>query len=180
MTYKEIRFQGFGGQGIITAGHLVGAAATLSEHKHAVMTEDYSPYITGGWSRADVIVSDEAIDYPLVTSPDILVAMSQDALDTNLSKIKSDAEIFIEKGMVNAGAVTGHRVFAVPALNVAEELGKKVVANIVILGFLAARTRVVSPEALQDAIIKRYPKAAELNKRAFQRGSELAVQEVHA
>jgi 2-oxoglutarate ferredoxin oxidoreductase subunit gamma len=180
MTRKEIRLQGFGGQGIITAGHLIGAAATLHDRKNAVMTEDYSPYITGGWSRADVVISDEAIDYPLVTSPDILVAMSQDALDNNRSKIKDDAEIIIEKGMVNASAVTGRRVFAVPALNVAEELGKKVVANIVILGFLTAKTGVVSHEAMQDAIIKRYPKAAELNKRAFQRGRELAALEVQA
>jgi 2-oxoglutarate ferredoxin oxidoreductase subunit gamma len=180
MSRKEIRLQGFGGQGIITAGHLIGEAASLHDRKHAVMTEDYSPYITGGWSRADVIVSDEAVDYPLISSPDILVAMSQDALDDNWRKIKDDAEILVEKSMVNAGAVAGHRVSAVPALTVAEELGKRLVANIVMLGFLTAKTGLVSQEAMLNAIVKRYPKAAELNKRAFQRGCELATLEVRA
>jgi 2-oxoglutarate ferredoxin oxidoreductase subunit gamma len=180
VTRKEIRIQGFGGQGIITAGHLIGEAASLHDRKHAVMTEDYSPYVTGGWSRADIIVSDEDVDYPLISSPDLLVAMSQDALDNNLRKIKDGADIIVEKGMVNTGAVTGHRIFSVPALSVAEELGKKVVANIVLLGFLTAKTGVVSHEAMQDAIVKRYPKAAELNKRAFQRGCELAAMEAQA
>lgn len=177
MSHQEIRLQGFGGQGIITAGRLIGEAASLHERKHAVMTEDYSPYVTGGWSRADIIVSDEPIDYPLVSNPDLLVAMSQDGLDDNWRKTKDDGEIIFEKSMVNASAVSGHRMFAVPALSVAEKLGKKVVANIVVLGFLTAKTGVVCRESMQDAILKRYPKAAELNKTAFQRGLELAATE---
>jgi len=75
MTRHEIRLHGLGGQGIISAGRMIGEAASIHERKEAVMTEDYSPYITGGWSRADLIISDEPIDYPLVTRPNILVAM---------------------------------------------------------------------------------------------------------
>ena len=171
----EARITGLGGQGAITAGHIFGSAAALHEGKEVVVTEGYSPYITGGWSRADVIISDEAVDYPLISSPDILVAMSQDGLDDNWRKIKDDAEIIVEKGMVNAGAVTGRRISAVPALRVAEELGKRVVANIVVLGFLTAKTGLVTQEGMLNAIMKRYPKAAELNKRAFERGWALAA-----
>lgn len=138
------------------------------------MTEDYSPYITGGWSRADLIISDEPIDYPLVTHPNILVAMSQDGFDDNWKSTQPDATIIVEKGMINTCPVQERKLFSVPALSIAEELGKRVVANIVILGFLAAKTRVVSIEALQAAIVARYAKAADLNRRAFGRGVELA------
>jgi 2-oxoglutarate ferredoxin oxidoreductase subunit gamma len=174
MTRHEIRLHGLGGQGIISAGRLIGEAASIRERKEVVMTEDYSPYITGGWSRADLIISDDPIDYPLVTHPNILVAMSQDGFDDNWKITVTDATIIVEKGMVNTSPVQGRKVFAVPALSIAEELGKRVVANIVILGFLATKTRLVSPESLLAAIVARYPKAADLNRTAFQRGAELA------
>ncbi len=178
MTRQEIRLHGVGGQGIISAGRLIGEAASLHERREAVMTEDYSPYITGGWSRADIVISDEPIDYPLVTKPDILVAMSQDGFDDNWNTTDPNATIIVEKSMVKPGFVQNRRLFSVPALSVAEELGKRVVANIVILGFLATKTRVVSPESLEAAILTRYAKAADLNRRAFGRGVELASQAV--
>jgi 2-oxoglutarate ferredoxin oxidoreductase subunit gamma len=176
MTRCEIRIHGLGGQGIISAGRLIGEAASIRERREAVMTEDYSPYITGGWSRADLVISDEPIDYPLVTRPNILVAMSQDGFDDNWKSTQPDATIIVEKGMVNTCSVQDRKLFSVPALSIAEELGKRVVANIVILGFLAAKTRVVSIESLQAAILARYAKAADLNRRAFQRGVELSSQ----
>ena len=174
MTRHEIRLHGLGGQGIISAGRLIGEAASIRERKEVVMTEDYSPYITGGWSRADLIISDEPIDYPLVIRPNILVAMSQDGFNDNWKSTQPDATIIVEKGMIDTCPVQERKLFSVPALSIAEELGKRVVANIVILGFLAARTHVVSIESLQAAILARYAKAADLNCRAFQRGVELA------
>ena len=174
MTRHEIRLHGLGGQGIISAGRLIGEAASVRERKEAVMTEDYSPYITGGWSRADLIISDEPIDYPLVTRPNILVAMSQDGFDDNWKSTAPDATIIVERGMVKTCPVQGRKLFSVPALSVAEELGKRLVANIVILGFLAAKTHVVSPESLQAAILARYAKAGDLNRKAFQSGAEFA------
>ena len=178
MTRHEIRLHGLGGQGIISAGRLIGEAASIHERKEAVMTEDYSPYITGGWSRADLIISDEPIDYPLVTRPNILVAMSQDGFDGNWKSTALDATIIVEKDMVNTCPVESRKLFSVPALSIAEELGKRVVANIIILGFLAAKTHAVSTESLQAAILARYAKAADLNRKAFQRGIDLASQAV--
>jgi 2-oxoglutarate ferredoxin oxidoreductase subunit gamma len=140
------------------------------------MTEDYSPYITGGWSRADLVISDGPIDYPLVTKPNILVAMSQDGFDDNWQATDPNATIIVEKGMVKPSLVGKRHIFAVPALDVAEELGKRVVANIVMLGFLSTKTRVVRPESLEAAIVARYPKAVDLNRRAFRKGAELVSQ----
>ncbi len=179
MIRREIRLQGLGGQGIITAGHLIGAAASLHDRKEAVMTEDYSPYITGGWSRADLVISDEPIDYPLVSSPDILVAMSQDGLDDNWKASAPNATIIVEASLVSTDAVEGRNLFHVPALKIAEDLGKRVVANIVILGFLTARTNIVSRAAMETAIVNRYPKAAELNRKAFESGYALASKEAY-
>ncbi len=138
------------------------------------MTEDYSPYITGGWSRADIVISDEKIDYPLVSKPDILVAMSQDALDDNWQNMSSDSTIIVEAGLVDTSAVKACKVLTVPALSIAEELGKRVVANIVILGYLTQAIRMASRDGMERAIAARYPKAVELNRKAFDRGYELA------
>jgi 2-oxoglutarate ferredoxin oxidoreductase subunit gamma len=176
MTRREIRLHGMGGQGIISAGRLIGEAASLIERKEVVMTEDYSPYITGGWSKADLVISDEPIDYPLVITPEILIAMSQEAFDENWKSTTPDATIIVEKGIVKTCPVEGRKIFEVPAVGVAEKLGKKVVANIVILGFLTAKTDVVSRQALLATILKRYAKAADLNREAFQSGVDLALQ----
>jgi 2-oxoglutarate ferredoxin oxidoreductase subunit gamma len=166
----EIRLQGSGGQGIITAGRLLGEAASLHEHKEVIMTEDYSPYVTGGWSRADLVISDEPIDYPLVTEPETLIAMSRDGLEDNWDHTSKDATIIVETRCRDSRTLKGRRLFSVPALNIAEELGNKVVANMVMLGVLAARTHIVGREALETAIANRYPKAVELNQQAFLRG----------
>jgi len=175
MKHQEIRLQGLGGQGIISAGFLIGSAATLQEHKEVVMTEDYSPYVTGGWSRADLVISDEPIDYPLVKEPNLLIALSQDAYDNNWNLTTPDATIVAEASMVKADPPKGRKLYPVPALSVAEELKRRVVANIVVLGFLAEKTKVVGRDALLKAILNRYPKAADLNRKAFSRGAELAT-----
>jgi len=167
-----------GGQGIISAGLLIGQAASMYEHKEAVMTEDYSPYITGGWSKADIVISDEPIDYPLVSKPDVLVAMSQDGLDDNWRVTQPNAVIIVESSIVDPKTVTGRKVFGIPAMRMAEDLGRKVVANIVTLGFLTAKAHVVSREAIETAIVTRYAKAADLNRKAFTRGYEFSSEEV--
>jgi 2-oxoglutarate ferredoxin oxidoreductase subunit gamma len=176
MTRQEIRLHGLGGQGIITAGRLIGEAVSLHERREAVMTEDYSPYITGGWSKADLVISDEPIDYPLVTKPDILIAMSQEGFDDNWKITAPKATIITESGIVKTCPVEGRVLYEVPSVNIAEKLGKRVVANIVMLGFLAQKTRIVSQEALLKAILGRYAKAAALNRKAFQSGLDLASQ----
>ena len=176
MKRIEIRLQGLGGQGIISAGFLIGSAAALQEHRDVVMTEDYSPYVTGGWSRADLVISDEPIDYPLIKEPNLLIALSQDAFDINCNLTSPDAVIVTEASMVKGDPPKGRKLYAVPALSVAEELKRRVVANIVVLGFVAEKTKVVDGDSLLKAILNRYPKAADLNRKAFSRGVELAAE----
>ncbi|MEM3260184.1 MAG: 2-oxoacid:acceptor oxidoreductase family protein, partial [Thermoplasmata archaeon] len=97
---KEIRIYGFGGQGIITLGHLIGESA-VEDKKEVIMTEEYSPYITGGWSRADIIISDSAIDYPLISGIDFLITLSQEGLDVNKDLVRENGLIFLDSDLVD-------------------------------------------------------------------------------
>lgn len=171
-TRRELRIQGLGGQGIITAARLIGEAVTLRDHMEAVMTEEYSPYVTGGWSRGDIVVSDEAIDFPIVSKPDILVAMSQEGLDENLSATSNEATIITEAGITHPRYGTSRKFLTIPAFAMAEQLGGKIMANIIILGFLTASTNIVKRGSLESAIRDRYPRSADANMKAFDRGYE--------
>jgi len=173
----EARITGLGGQGAITAGHLFGTAASLHEGKEVVVTEGYSPYVTGGWSRADVVVSDEPIDYPLVSKLDALVTMYQEGLDLNMKMVKPTGVVIAEQRLVNLSKVVGdNRVFAIPAAATAETLGRKVLMNIVMLGSMAALASPHSLDPLKKAVAERFPRAAELNVKALDAGANLAAQ----
>lgn len=173
----EARITGLGGQGAITAGHIFGNAAALYEGKEVVVTEGYSPYVTGGWSRADIVVSDEPIDYPLVSRLDALVTMYQEGLDISVKLVKPSGVIVAEKRLVDLSKLVGDkRVYAIPAASTAEALGKKVLMNIVMLGSMVSLTCPSSFEPLKKAVSERFPKAAELNVRALNAGAELATQ----
>jgi len=172
----EARITGIGGQGAITAGHIFGSAAALHEGKQVVVTEGYSPYVTGGWSRADVVVSDDPIDYPLVSKLDALVTMYQEGLDTNMKMVKPTGVVIAEKRLVDLSGVVGdRRVFAIPAAATADSLGRKVLMNIVMLGSMVALASPHSLEPLKKAVTERFPKAAELNVRALDAGVALAT-----
>ena len=172
----EVRITGLGGQGAITAGHIFGSAAALHEGKEVVVTEGYSPYVTGGWSRADVVVSDEPIDYPLVSKLDALITMYQEGLDINMKLVKPTGVVLAEKRLVDLSKVIeDRRVFAIPAAAAAESLGRKVLMNIVMLGSMAALASPHSLEPLKKAVAERFPKAAELNVRALDTGVGLAA-----
>lgn len=169
----EVRITGIGGQGAISMGHVLGMAAVLYDGKEAVVTEGYSPYITGGWSRADVVISDEPIDYPAVSELDALVTMYQDGLDTNLKLLRKRGIIVAEKRLVTMSGSHGGRAYSVPAAEAADGLGKKVLTNVVLLGSLVAITRFVSKSSVEKALADRFPRAVELNIRALSAGHEL-------
>jgi len=175
---REIRISGLGGQGAITAGHILGRAAAIYDRKEAVMTEGYSPYITGGWSRADLIISDDPVDFPLVSSLDVLVAMYREGLETNLSMVKPNG-IAISESRLARSFVPNHaenrRVVSVPAAAAAESLGKKMLTNVLMLGSLEAIAPVVNLDSLKKALVDRFPKSAELNLKAIDAGYELGL-----
>jgi len=132
MAKREIRFSGFGGQGVILAGYVLGKAATIYDGREAVFTQNYGPASRGGACRADVVVSDEPVDYPKVTDPDVMVVMSQEAYATYAAQRSSDCLLLIDEDLVTANNGEG-RIRCIPATRIAEGLGRRIVANMVML-----------------------------------------------
>jgi 2-oxoglutarate ferredoxin oxidoreductase subunit gamma len=168
----ELRVAGFGGQGVILAAIVVGKAKAIFEQGYATMTQAFGPEARGGSSSAQCILSDEPILYPYITQPDILVVMSQEAYTRFAPELKPGGILVVEQDMVHLGELpAGTKVFAVPATRLAEELGRKVVLNIVMVGFLGAVTALVSAESLRNAVKDSVPPALEkLNLEAFDKG----------
>jgi 2-oxoglutarate ferredoxin oxidoreductase subunit gamma len=171
---KEIRVAGFGGQGIVLAGRLLGEAAIL-DGKRAVQTQSYGPESRGGAARSEVVVSDEEIDYPKVIEADILVALSQTAFDKYRSAVRDEGKVIVDSDLVKAGT---DDVYSVPFTKTADDLGKRMVANSVMLGYLVASTGVMAPESMEATIRDKVPeRTIDVNIEAFNRGMKLAGQE---
>jgi 2-oxoglutarate ferredoxin oxidoreductase subunit gamma len=173
MSRREIRLSGFGGQGIMTAGYILGKAAALFDEAQVTLVKSYGPESRGGACSAQVVISDREIDYPRLTEPELLVAMSQEAYAKYVEELASGGLLFIDEDLVELNHPRNDiEVRAIPATRIAEsELGHKIVANIVMLGFVAANTDVVSVDGLRKAVLASIPKGTEeLNMRAFEQG----------
>ncbi len=172
----EIRFAGFGGQGIIRSGIITAAAACIYSGKSAVQTQSYGPESRGGACKSEVVISEEEIDFPKVVEPDILIVMSQHAYNDYAEDVKADGIIIMDPDMIpNEKDLTSVRVFRIPATKIAEELGRKIVANIVMLGAFVAITKILDKDAVKESVKANIPKGTEeLNLIAFEKGYEYA------
>ncbi len=173
----EIRIAGFGGQGVILSAIVIGKAGCIYENGFSTMTQAFGPEARGGACSAQVILDDKPILYPYVTRPDILVVMSQEAYSLFTPQLKENGLLIVEQDMVRVEALPpGVRVYSVPATRLAEELGKRMVLNIVMIGFFGAVSGLLKPESLRDAIADSVPKAfVDLNLKAFDKGYEYGV-----
>jgi 2-oxoglutarate ferredoxin oxidoreductase subunit gamma len=173
----EIRIAGFGGQGVILSATVIGKAAAIFEGEYATMTQSFGPEARGGAASAQVICSDQPVLYPYVTRPDILVVMSQEAYTKFVPELKDGGLLIIEQDLVRVSEIkAGTRLFSIPATRLAEELGKRMVLNIVMVGFFAAVANIVKPESLREAVAASVPSAfKELNLKAFDKGYEYGV-----
>jgi 2-oxoglutarate ferredoxin oxidoreductase subunit gamma len=173
---REVRFTGFGGQGMAVIGYILGRAAAVYDDKQATMTQSYGPEARGGASSSQVIISDGRIFYPYVIQSDILVGMSQEGYDKHRSSLKKSGVLLYDEDLVTlAPEEKAEHIHAIPATRFAEEIGRKIVANIVMLGFLSGMTELVSEDALKKAIAESVPKpTVQLNFKAFDKGREHA------
>lgn len=168
----EIRFAGFGGQGIIRSGIITGKAASIFDNKHATMSQSFGPEARGGSCSSQLVVSDDKVLYPYVTKADILIAMSQEGYEKFEPELKETGMIIIDEDLVSINSVRDKiEVYSIPATRFAEQLGKKIVTNVVMLGYFTAVTKIVSYEAMKKALPGSVPeKALELNQKAFDMG----------
>jgi len=176
----QVRFGGVGGQGIVLAGRLLGKAASLFDGKDAVCTQSYGPEARGGASRADVVISDHRVDYPFVLDADILAVFFQEAYVMFRSQRKPGSILLIDDSLVKPydGEENLHLV---PAIRMAEELGNRMAANVLMLGYLIGATGIVSRESVEQAIrttVK--PRILDLNLEAFDAGMRVALENAAA
>ncbi len=177
----EVRICGFGGQGVILAGIILGKSASLFDNKEAVQTQSYGPEARGGASKCEVVISDSEVDYPKVQNPDILVAMSNEALIKYIVDLKDNGTLIVDPGTTDVEDVRDFieehniKVYEAPATKTAtDEIGLKIVANIVMVGAITKITEVISKEAAIKAIEASVPKGTEeKNIAAFEAGYAL-------
>lgn len=171
----EITITGFGGQGIVLAGRILGKAAVLGDHRQSTLVQSYGPEARGGACSAQVIISEGPIHYPYVRHSDILVSMSQAGFDKFIAQMKEGGTLLIDQDLVRPRRIDSH-YFSIPSTRMAEELGRKMMANIIMLGFLTAITGVVSVNAARRAVVESVPKGTEeMNRKAFNKGCDFGV-----
>jgi len=176
MKRTEILIGGVGGQGVVLSGILLGTAATLFEGKQAVQTQSYSSELRGGSARAEVIISDERVSDPEVRKPNVLILMAEDAVPRYLHKVRPGGLVAVDSDLVKSLGPGNYEILQVPATSIAEkEMGNIVVANLIILGALIKKTKLLSVGSMEKAIETSVPKkATALNLKAFRRGLELS------
>jgi 2-oxoglutarate ferredoxin oxidoreductase subunit gamma len=179
MSRKEIRIAGFGGQGVVLSGTILGKAASVYDKQYATLTQNYGPESRGGSCRAEVVVSDEPIDYPYITDPKVLIILSQEAYNEFGRKTSSDTMVIVDSDLVKVEPSRKHRPISIPTSRMAKELGRPVVANIIMLGFLASVSDVASREAMRKAILDSVPSGTgEFNMKAFDLGYDYRIENV--
>ena len=172
----ELIISGFGGQGVVLAGEILGRAAVY-EGKHVVQTQSYEAEARGSAAKSEVIISDSEIGFPKVRKCDILVAMSQSALEKNLKDLKEKGVLIVDEDKVEHIPETKAKVFKIPATKTAAKLLKsRFYANVVMLGALTKITGIVKKEAVEKAITDTVPETArETNISSFREGLKLVA-----
>jgi 2-oxoglutarate ferredoxin oxidoreductase subunit gamma len=177
MSRKEIRIAGFGGQGIILSGSIIGKAASIYDNGFATMTQSYGPESRGGSCRAEVVVSDKPIEYPYLVKPDIQIVLSQEAYNEFGKNAPKETLLIIDSDLVKVAPSQEVKPLSIHADKMAQDLGRPVVANIIIMGFLAASSDIVSVDALKKAVLDSVPPGTEeLNIKAFEMGYNYGIE----
>ncbi|HOV91397.1 MAG TPA: 2-oxoacid:acceptor oxidoreductase family protein [Syntrophorhabdaceae bacterium] len=171
----DIRLSGSGGQGIILMGIILAEAAGIYDGRFVAQTQSYGPEARGGSSKAEVVISDTEIDYPKAMKLDVLLAMNQKSCDDYYMDLKPEGILIVDSTFVKQIPI--QRAFQVPFTKIARErFGKEMVSNIIALGAITKLTELVSPKAMEKAVLARVPKGTEkLNRDALSAGMAAAV-----
>lgn len=174
MPRTDVRITGLGGQGIILLGYVLGKTAALHGGRHAVLTQSFGPEARGSACSAQVVIDDHRIAYPYTIHPRYLIALSQDGYDTYIDRCADDATVFIDEELIVPKSQ--HKHLAVRATRIAEDVGRRILLNMVMLGFFGRQSELFQAEAFHKAVSSSVPKGTEeMNLTAFQRGWEASA-----
>ncbi|MCX7994247.1 MAG: 2-oxoacid:acceptor oxidoreductase family protein [candidate division WOR-3 bacterium] len=174
---KEFIIAGFGGQGIVSSG-IILAYAGLFENLNVTFFPSYGAEMRGGTANCQVVVSDEKIASPVVVNPDIVIIMNEPSLLKFEPVVKPGGMLFFNQTLIKSKpARKDVEIIPIEANKIAEELGQGRIANMVMLGAMVKKTKMVSIESMKKAQRKRFERASEeqlaLNDRALERGYAL-------
>ena len=156
-------------------GLIFGKAAAIYDGVHSTMTQSFGPEARGSACAAAVIVDDEFVAYPYLRRTDVLIALSREGYEKYAGELGEGGVLIYDQDLVQPGdkVPAGVRKYGIPATRIAEELGKRIVQNIVVVGFATAATEVVGKEAAKQAVESSVPPATvDLNLQAFEKGYE--------
>ena len=171
MNRTEIRVTGYGGQGVVLCAYIIGRANAVNAGRHSTMIQSFGPEARGSACSATLALSEEEILYPYIRRPDIFVAMSLEGYDKYRDELKPKGTLIYEKDLVPARLKKGQRSFGISSTRIAEDLGRNLVQNIVLLGFFAAVSELVPREMVREAVEASVPAGTEeLNLKAFDAG----------
>lgn len=171
MKRTEIRITGYGGQGVILCGHIIGRAAAIHANQHATQIQSFGPEARGSSCSTTLVISDTEVLYPYIHRPDFFVAMSSEGYENHRHELKENGTLIYGSDLVTPAEEDRARGYGVPSTTIAERLGRVMVQNIVMLGFVAAVTKIVSKEQMRDAVKESVPAGTEeLNLKAFEAG----------
>ena len=175
MNRIDIKIAGFGGQGVIMAGAILGKAASIFDDKFATMIQSFGPEARGSACSAQVVIDAEAIAYPYIKRPSVLVAMNQEAFKLFAPQLPEHGTLIYEQDIVEPKGISlpEDRMFGIPATRIAEDVGRTIVLNVVMVGFFAAVTGFLSRQSVEDAVKDSIPRGTEkMNLDALGRGFE--------
>ena len=174
----EIKFSGFGGQGIVRCALITGAAVSLHDDKFATMTQSFGPEARGGACQSQLIISDSRVLYPYCTIPGVLIALSQEAYDKYEPGLADGGILIIEEDLVKpSGDPKRVKVLPHPRDAYGRRTGNRLFANLVVLGFFTAITGAATPDAMKKALPGLVPdRFLSANLKAFDKGYEYGLE----
>ena len=174
MARQEIRFAGFGGQGLLLAGIILGKTACLYGGKQAAQTQSYGTEARGGASQCNVVIDEKEITYVGVVNHDVFVVMSQEAYDKLIEEVKEGGVVFYDSDLVKIKKNSNLRQVPVSSTSSAKELGRQMVANVVMLGAVVEGAKILKADQVKSCLKESVPPATvELNLKAFDLGRSL-------
>ena len=174
---EKILIAGFGGQGVVLAGNVLAYAA-IEEGKNILGMVSYGAEVRGGASNSSVIISDEEIDCPMIEEASITIILSQQAYDKFKSKTKKNGFMFVNTSEVKVDEKSDDiETIEIPATDIATDMGNPKVANLIMVGALIQKTKIIEKDSIISALNKvfagRRKNLIYINELAFKKGMEL-------
>jgi 2-oxoglutarate ferredoxin oxidoreductase subunit gamma len=178
---SELKIVGFGGSAVVLVGNIIGQAVAVFGNGYATFSQGYTPETRGSYSDADIVLSDEPVGYPYAVKPNVLVTLTQDAYNKYTQEVSPETLVIVDPDQVKPDLARTPSLLTIPVNKMGRELGGRV-ANVVLVGFLAAITDLVPADALRKSVLASAQTSghgrgpSDLNIKAFEMGYKYGLE----